>query len=135
MSSLPDGVGAGFEVGDELFEGGEGVLGDVVAAEEAHHLAGARLAARLFEEGAAEGEDDGRGELLAGVASEDLITKRLDPIIRERDCHDPAALAEWDEIIHSCDDPNENAPASAQTPTDSLIAPDTRADPVCTYGE
>lgn len=33
-----------------------------------------------------------------------LICARLDPIMRERVRHDPAALAEWDEIIHSCDD-------------------------------
>lgn len=33
-----------------------------------------------------------------------LICARLDPIMRERVRHDPAALAEWDEIIHMCDD-------------------------------
>jgi hypothetical protein len=32
-----------------------------------------------------------------------LICDRLDPIMRERVRDDPAALAEWDEIIHSCD--------------------------------
>jgi hypothetical protein len=37
----------------------------------------------------------------------DVITKCLDPIIRERVRHDPAALAEWEDIIHSCDDLDE----------------------------
>jgi regulator of replication initiation timing len=33
-----------------------------------------------------------------------LICARLDPIMRERFRDDPAALAEWDEIMHMCDD-------------------------------
>lgn len=37
-----------------------------------------------------------------------LICDRLDPIVRERVRHDPAALAEWDDIIHSCDDLDED---------------------------
>lgn len=41
-----------------------------------------------------------------------LICARLDPITRERYRDDPAALAEWDEIIHSCDDLDEDALAS-----------------------
>jgi hypothetical protein len=44
-----------------------------------------------------------------------LITKRLDPLVRERVRHNPAALAEWDDIIHSCDDLDEVA-ASDDTP-------------------
>ena len=40
-----------------------------------------------------------------------LICARLDPIIRERHRHDPAALAEWDEIFHSCDDLEVEDPA------------------------
>jgi hypothetical protein len=39
-----------------------------------------------------------------------LICARIDPIMRERVRHDPAALAEWDEIIHMCDDLDEEAP-------------------------
>jgi hypothetical protein len=33
-----------------------------------------------------------------------LICERLDPLMRERFRDDPAVLAEWDEIIHMCDD-------------------------------
>jgi hypothetical protein len=31
-----------------------------------------------------------------------IITKQLDPLMRERYRDNPAKLAEWDEIIHSC---------------------------------
>jgi len=37
-----------------------------------------------------------------------LITKCLDPIVRARVGHDPAKLAEWDDIMHSCDDLEES---------------------------
>ena len=40
-----------------------------------------------------------------------LICKRLDPLVRERVRDDPAALAEWEDIIHSCDFLDEAAPA------------------------
>ena len=36
------------------------------------------------------------------------IVKQLDPIMRERFRNDPAALAEWDEIMHMCDDLDED---------------------------
>jgi hypothetical protein len=42
-----------------------------------------------------------------------LICKRLDPIVRERCRDDPASLAEWDEIIHSCDDLDEEDPVNS----------------------
>lgn len=49
-----------------------------------------------------------------------LICARIDPIMRERVAHDPAALAEWDEIIHSCDelyeDTNSVGEATSQNP-------------------
>jgi hypothetical protein len=44
------------------------------------------------------------------LAESDLITKRLDPIMRERHRDDPAKLAEWDDIFHCCDDLNEDGP-------------------------
>lgn len=37
----------------------------------------------------------------------DFITRMLDPIMRDRVRDDPAKLAEWDEIMHMCDDLNE----------------------------
>lgn len=40
-----------------------------------------------------------------------LICDRIDPIMQERLRDDPAALAEWDEIYHSCDDLREDAPS------------------------
>lgn len=43
----------------------------------------------------------------------DFITQRLDPIMRERYRHNPAALAEWDEIMHMCDDVDEDRPDNA----------------------
>jgi hypothetical protein len=49
-----------------------------------------------------------------------LICARLDPIMRERVRHDPAALAEWDEIIHSCDDLKEDTSAGDDAPTSPL---------------
>lgn len=39
-----------------------------------------------------------------------LICSRLDLIYRERFRDDPVKLAEWDEIIHMCDDIHEDAP-------------------------
>ena len=39
-----------------------------------------------------------------------LICARLDPIMRDRFRDDPAALAEWDEIMHMCDDIYEASP-------------------------
>ena len=41
------------------------------------------------------------------------VMKQLDPIIREKFRDDPAALAEWDDIMHSCDDPDEDDPADS----------------------
>ena len=38
------------------------------------------------------------------------IMKQLDPIIREKFRDDPATLAEWDEIMHMCDDLDEDDP-------------------------
>ncbi|MDT7807490.1 MAG: hypothetical protein QOJ70_1303 [Acidobacteriota bacterium] len=38
-----------------------------------------------------------------------LITKQLDPIYRERVRNNPTALAEWEEIMHMCDDLDEDA--------------------------
>ena len=38
------------------------------------------------------------------------ITKQLDPLMRRRFRHNPAKLAEWDDIIHMCDDPDEDDP-------------------------
>jgi len=36
--------------------------------------------------------------------------RQLDPIVREAVRDDPAALAEWDDIMHSCDDLDEDVP-------------------------
>lgn len=43
-----------------------------------------------------------------------LICARLDPIMRERHRDNPAKLAEWDEIFHSCDDLDEAAPTDGE---------------------
>lgn len=51
------------------------------------------------------------GELLAEGRA---IMKRLNPIVRERLRDDPAALAEWDDIYHSCDDLKEDGPADGE---------------------
>lgn len=39
-----------------------------------------------------------------------IICACLDPIMRERHRDNPAKLAEWDEIFHSCDDLEEETP-------------------------
>jgi len=54
-------------------------------------------------------EDDPRIDRL--LAEADFITEQLDPIMRERFRDDPAKLAEWDDIMHSCDDLDEDDPA------------------------
>jgi hypothetical protein len=36
-----------------------------------------------------------------------FITQGLEPIMRVRFRHDPAKLAEWDEVMHMCDDLEE----------------------------
>jgi hypothetical protein len=38
------------------------------------------------------------------------IKEQLDPLVRERMRGDPAALAEWDEIMRMCDDLKEEVP-------------------------
>jgi len=53
-------------------------------------------------------EDDPRIDRL--LAEADFITEQLDPIMRERFRDDPAKLAEWDDIMHSCDDLDEDDP-------------------------
>jgi hypothetical protein len=64
-------------------------------------------------------DDDPRIGRLLDVAK--LVIERLDPLTRERLRDNPAALAEWDEIYHSCDDLNddldEQVPADAESPT------------------
>lgn len=48
-----------------------------------------------------------------------LICNRLDPIVRERLRDDPVTIAEWDEIIHMCDDLEEgSAKDCGQSPAD-----------------
>ncbi len=37
----------------------------------------------------------------------DRLIAELDPIVREAMRDKPEALAEWDEIMHMCDDPEE----------------------------
>jgi hypothetical protein len=39
--------------------------------------------------------------------------EELDPIVRETMRDNPAALAEWDEIMHMCDDVDEDRPDNA----------------------
>ena len=58
-------------------------------------------------------QDDPRIDRL--LAEGNFITKQLDPIMRERYRHDPAALAEWDEIMHMCDDVDEDHPGEQQS--------------------
>ena len=60
-----------------------------------------------------DGEDDPRIEQLLDEA--DRITKQLDPLMRERYRDDPAKLAEWDEIIHMCDDLDEDGTENSGT--------------------
>jgi len=52
--------------------------------------------------------DDARTESL--IEKGNLLIEELDPTVRERCKDDPAALAEWDAIMHSCDDPKEESP-------------------------
>ena len=44
------------------------------------------------------------------------IQRELDPIVRETYRDDPAALAEWDEIMHMCDDLDEEDAAKQSSP-------------------
>ena len=53
--------------------------------------------------------DGGEPHIESLLEEGNLICERLDPIVRERVGHNPAALAEWDEIIHMCDDLDESA--------------------------
>jgi hypothetical protein len=62
---------------------------------------------RIDDDDPKEESDPRIGKLLAEGR---LICKRLDPIVRERYRDDPAALADWDEIFHSCDDLEEEVP-------------------------
>lgn len=41
------------------------------------------------------------------IAQGEQTVRELDPIVRETFKDDPAALAEWDEIMHMCDDLGE----------------------------
>jgi hypothetical protein len=71
---------------------------------------------RIDEENPSEDTDP---RIVMLLAEADLITQRLDPIMRERVRDDPAKLAEWDEIMHMCDDLDEADPedsGTSQTP-------------------
>lgn len=61
---------------------------------------------RIDDDDPKEEPDPRIGKLLAEGR---LICKRLDPIVRERYRDDPAAIADWDDIFHSCDDIDEEA--------------------------
>ncbi|OLE67404.1 MAG: hypothetical protein AUG74_10795 [Bacteroidetes bacterium 13_1_20CM_4_60_6] len=53
-------------------------------------------------------ETDPRIEWLLAVSRK--VQDRLDPLVREKYRDDPATLAEWDEIMHMCDDlPKDDA--------------------------
>jgi hypothetical protein len=41
--------------------------------------------------------------------------EELDPLMREKLRDDPAALAEWDEIVHMCDDLDEDSTENSDT--------------------
>lgn len=51
------------------------------------------------------------------------VMRLLDPIVRETYRDKPEALAEWDSIVHSCDDiPREPKPEKARTDDDPPAA-------------
>jgi hypothetical protein len=53
-------------------------------------------------------DDEGIDPHLAQLIAKGMrAIEELDPIVRETFRDDPAALAEWDEIMHMLDDPDE----------------------------
>jgi hypothetical protein len=52
--------------------------------------------------------DEERDRLISEALDRGMkAVEQLDPIVRETFRDDPAALAEWDEIMHMCDDLDE----------------------------
>ena len=58
-----------------------------------------------------DGPEEERDPRIAQLIEEGMrAIEQLDPIVREKFRDDPAALAEWDEIMHMCDDLEEDDP-------------------------
>lgn len=72
---------------------------------------------RLDRENPGEAEDEDDPRIAALLEDMDGVVAELDPLVRERIADDPAALAEWDDIMHSCDDIRPYHPPQMKTPT------------------
>lgn len=64
-------------------------------------------------------DDDPRIERLVGVMN--MVIDRMDPLMRERYRDRPEALAEWDEMIRSCDDLNDDLDEQLPAETESTL--------------
>ena len=58
------------------------------------------------------GPDEETDPRIVALLAEALkIQQQLDPIVREKYRNNPASLAEWDEIMHMCDDIKDDGPS------------------------
>jgi hypothetical protein len=64
---------------------------------------------RIDEENPTGPDDEGDPRIGALLDEGNEIIQQLDPLMRSRHRHNPAKLAEWDEIVHMCDDLDEDA--------------------------
>lgn len=71
---------------------------------------------RLDRERLDDTEEEGDPRVEALLDEMDLLVAELDPIVRETLADDPAAIAEWDDIMHSCDDIRPYHPPQMKTP-------------------
>ena len=62
---------------------------------------------RIDEENPTGPDDEGDPRITELLDEGNEIIQQLDPLMRSRHRHNPAKLAEWDEIIHMCDDLEE----------------------------
>jgi chaperonin cofactor prefoldin len=69
---------------------------------------------RVDEENPTGPDDEGDPRIDAILAKGNRIQNELDPIMRELYVGNPAALAEWDEIMHLCDDLDEDDSTQAE---------------------
>jgi hypothetical protein len=70
---------------------------------------------RLDEENPTGPDEETDPRIVELLAEAEQVQKQLDPLMRSRHRHNPAKLAEWDEIMHMCDDLEEGSPTDGET--------------------
>ena len=71
---------------------------------------------RLDEENPTGPDEETDPRIVKLLDEAERVIRLLDPIVRETYCDNPAALAEWDDIVHSCDDiPGEEKPEQVKS--------------------